>query len=244
MGDKSTQLIVEALTGAVADPAGLPLYGNKGKPGLFPMTLPARQAAQRCKDEHYIRVVATEKRGKSDVELCAITETGLAFLLNQVSPRQVLGELVHALRAREDQVGSLVAAVQKTQAGLDQLRAIVEQVLQSLASSPPTMPTNGASAHPNGSAIPHAWIEDAMKRLLRWHETHATEDCSLPELYRQVREDMPHLTVGEFHDGLRKLHGQGRIYLHPWTGPLYDIPDPSLVLMVGHEIAYYVSIRR
>jgi hypothetical protein len=244
VGDKSTQLIVEALTGAVADPAGVPLFGNKGKPGLFPWTLPARQAAQRCKDENYIRVIGSEKRGKSDVELCAITQTGLAYLLNQVSPRQVLGELVQALQAREEQVGSLVAEVQKTQANLDQLRAVVEQVLQSLASSPPTMPTNGASKHLNGSANADAWIEDAMKCLVRWHETHATEDCSLPELYRQVREEVVHLTVGEFHDGLRTLHDQGRIYLHPWTGPLYDIPDPSLVLMVGHELAYYVSIRR
>ncbi len=244
MGDKCNQLILEALTAGVAEPAGVPLFGNKGKPGLFPMTLPARQAAQRCKDEHYIRVVGSEKRGKSEVELCAITEDGLAFLLSQVSPKQVLGELVQALQAREQQIGSLVTAVQQTQAGLDQLRTLVEKVLHSLGSSSPGVSTNGTPKHHTEATTDNGLVEGAMRQLLRWHETHATEDCSLPELYRQLREGSALLTVGEFHDGLRRLHDEGRIYLHPWTGPLYDIPEPSLALMVGHEIAYYVSIRR
>ena len=44
-------------------------------------------------------------------------------------------------------------------------------------------------------------------------------------------------------DGLRKLHQQEQIYLHPWTGPLYDLPEPALALLVGHEVAYYASRR-
>ena len=55
---------------------------------------------------------------------------------------------------------------------------------------------------------------------------------------------MPGVTIGEFQDALRRLHDLGKIYLHPWTGPLYDIPEPSYALLVGHEIAYYASIRK
>src|SRR5262245_36057467 len=99
MADKSTQLILAALGRAAADPAGVPLFGSRAAPGLFAATGPARQAAQRCKDEDYVRVVRSAPRGKTVQEICAITEKGLAYLLSQVSPKQVLEDLVRALDA-------------------------------------------------------------------------------------------------------------------------------------------------
>jgi hypothetical protein len=51
------------------------------------------------------------------------------------------------------------------------------------------------------------------------------------------------VTIGQFHDGLRRLHDGATIYLHPWTGPLYELPEPRFALLVGHEIAYYASSR-
>ena len=40
------------------------------------------------------------------------------------------------------------------------------------------------------------------------------------------------------------LHETSQVYLHPWTGPLYDIPEPPYALLVGHEVAYYASVRK
>ena len=57
---------------------------------------------------------------------------------------------------------------------------------------------------------------------------------------------MPHtatLSIGQFHDGLRELHDREQVYLHPWTGPLYAMPEPAFALLIGHEIAYYASQR-
>jgi hypothetical protein len=51
------------------------------------------------------------------------------------------------------------------------------------------------------------------------------------------------LTIGHFHDTLRELHEQEKIYLHPWTGPLYEMAEPAYALLAGHEIAFYASIR-
>ena len=51
------------------------------------------------------------------------------------------------------------------------------------------------------------------------------------------------MTVGRFHDALRQLYEMNRVYLHPWTGPLYEIPEPLYALLAGHEIAYYASPR-
>jgi hypothetical protein len=72
----------------------------------------------------------------------------------------------------------------------------------------------------------------------------AGQDCPLPELYRALspREQPP--TIGEFHDCLRQLHARRQVYLHPWTGPLYTMPEPTLALLVGHEVAYYASARQ
>jgi hypothetical protein len=240
VADKSTPLILDALSRAVADPAGMPLFGNKARPGLFAATVSAREAAQHCKEASYLRVVGTEKRGKSEIEICAITEKGLTFLLEQVSPKPVLEKLVLAIQEREKQVGDLVAAAQQAHASLDQLKAIAAKLLEVISTpAPVAYPTNGT--HGNGRAADKHWLDAAMAFLTKWQEAHPTEDCSLPELYRQAAG---HLTIGEFHDGLRALHAQGRIYLHPWTGPLYDIPEPALVLMAGHEIAYYASVRK
>lgn len=251
MADKSTQLILDALSRAVAEPVGLPLFGSKAAGGLFTSTAAAKQAAQRSKDESLLQVVRVEKRGRNDVEICTITEKGIAFLLNQVSPKPVLEELVRAVEARQQQVNSLVAAAQQTQTNLDMLRAVTEKVLQTL--HPPALPLpsrngkpQGTNGHPAQPAPPPepAWPGRIMPLLHHWQATHPTEDCSLPELYRQLCQAGPAPTVGEFHDALRQLHEQGRIYLHPWTGPLYDLPEPSLALLVGHEVAYYVSVRK
>jgi hypothetical protein len=52
------------------------------------------------------------------------------------------------------------------------------------------------------------------------------------------------MSLGSFHDALRRLQDAGQIYLHPWTGPLHEIPEPPCALLVGHVVAYYASINR
>jgi hypothetical protein len=242
VADKSTQLVLEALTRAVGDPGGAPLHGGKSAPGLFPTSAAARQAAQRCKDEGYLRTVTTRARGKTVQEICAITEKGLAYLLSQVSPRQVLEDLVRALESRQAQVGELVATARQTQAGIDALRAVAEKVLAQVQQPKSAVPLPCDKSEASGNGTP-PWTTAALAELTRWQASHATEDYPLPQLYRAVRKSAPALTLGQFHDGLRRLHEEEKIYLHPWTGPLYEIPEPAYALLTGHQIAYYASLR-
>ncbi len=86
----------------------------------------------------------------------------------------------------------------------------------------------------------HSAITD---QLVAWHDGGALGDCPLPELFRRLRPNEPGLTIGLFHDRLRLLHQGGKVSLHPWTGPLYEMPAPAYALLVGHEIAYYASLR-
>jgi hypothetical protein len=83
-----------------------------------------------------------------------------------------------------------------------------------------------------------------LARLADWATSaNAGEDCPLPELYRGLTVLDPPPTIGAFHDGLRQLHADGSIYLHPWTGPLYALPEPAYALLVGHGVAYYASLK-
>lgn len=234
MADRATQLLLDGLGRAAADPGGLPLYAHKSSPGLFAATAAARPIAQRCLDEGYLHVVGGDSSGRAPVDVCALTEKGLAYLLSQLSPRQVLEDFVRVLEARHAQAGELLAAARRMQDHLEGLRATAEHVLREVAAPPPV----GRNGHG-----PEVWPAEVLSHLARRHDTGAAGDCPLPELFRHVEPSAPGLTLGRFHDGLRRLHDDGRLYLHPWTGPLYDLPEPHFALLVGHEIAYYASYR-
>lgn len=234
LGDKSALLVLEALGRAVADPGGLPLFAAKQAPGLFAATAAAKLAARQCKDEGLLHVVRVETQGKATHEICAISEKGLAYLLEQSSPRRVVEEFLRALDTRGVEFQQLQETTQRLEASLDGLRAAAERVLAHLQKPL----TNGHAA--NGS---ETWTITALSFLADRQRAGAMEDCPLPELYRKAQESSAALTIGRFHDGLRKLHQQEQIYLHPWTGPLYDVPEPALAILVGHEVAYYASRR-
>jgi len=240
LADKSTPLVLEALSRAVADPGGAPLHGTKKVAGLFPTSAAARQAAQRCKQEGYLRTITTEAQGKTVQEICALTEKGLAYLLSQASPRQVLEDLVRGLDAQQTQLGELVASARQTQVGIEALRTIAERVLSQVQQrkEPAALPHDRAEPSGNGT---QPWTAAALAELKRWQLQAPLEDYPLPDLYRAVHKRA--MTIGEFHDGLRRLQEQHQIYLHPWTGPLYEIPEPLYALLTGHEVAYYASLR-
>jgi hypothetical protein len=241
MADKSNQLLLDALNRAMAEPGGLPLFGGRKTAGLFTASALARKAAQFCKDEGLVRSLRTETRGRTTQEICAITEKGLAFLLDQASPKQALASLVHALEARGAQLSDLTDSVHRTQTAIETLKEVAAKVLQQLHERPaPALPCDKTMSNGNGADAAAKVVLDA---LTRWQTSGALEDCPLPQLYRSVCGSLPGLTVGQFHDALRRLQQSLQLYLHPWTGPMYELPEPTFALMVGHEIAYYASLR-
>ena len=194
-----------------------------------------------------MQVVESESNGRANREVCILTEQGREFLVRQANPRQVLEDLVRVLEDRQAAIGELSGSVEQMAAQIQSLRTLVEQVLPRLMEHPGN---NGAIM--NGVAIPSrpaataasdALIADVRERLAEWHAAAgASQDCPLPDLYRKL-QSTGKASVGQFHDALRQLHDDHQIYLHPWTGPLYALPEPAFALLVGHEVAYYASIR-
>lgn len=233
MADKAQQLILDGLALAVAEPEGKSLHGSKAAPGLFPTTAAGKQAAQACKDAGYLQVVRTETRGKTTSEICALTEQGMAYLTSQVSPKHVLEQLVRAVEERGRHVAQAVDAARQCQATFESLKQHVAKTLTQVQQQPAIPGANGA-----------AWKTEALAYLAKWQDKKPNEDCPLPDLFDHARQALPSLTLGQFHDGLRRLHDEGQVYLHPWTGPLYEIPDPACALLIGHAVAYYASRRK
>jgi hypothetical protein len=210
-------------------------------PGLFATSTSARQAAESCKQNDYLRVVRTDTRGKAKHEVCTLTDKGLGYLLSQSSPKKVLETLVQALETRQQELAQLTAATQRMAASLDALKASAEKVMSAVAKSDLAVTHARWLDRAKENGTPGDLCPTLLAHLARWHSAAPAEDCPLPELYRRLRPAA--VTIGQFHDGLRTLHDRAQVYLHPWTGPLHEIPDPALALMVGHALAYYASPR-
>jgi hypothetical protein len=231
LADKSTRLIHDALARAAAEPEGYPLLAGKSESGLFPSTALARAAAERAKANGLLEVVRAEVRGKLTREICMITEKGRDYLTRRADPREVLEDFVRVLESRQTDMRDLSNAACQMRQSLQGIQAVVTELLPRLTQS------NG---HP---APADSLTADLKARLAEWHASAgASEDCPLPELYRRLEASVAP-TIGQFHDCLRQLHDEQMIYLHPWTGPLYAMPDPAFALLIGHEVAYYASIR-
>jgi len=277
VADKSNQMVLSALSLAVAHTSGLPLFASKATPGLFPANAAGKQAAQRCQEDGFLRQAAPgpeaaasegdgqptpQKKAKGNAERWLLTDKGVEFLFAQVSPRQMLEDLVRVLEVRQCETRELVSLARNMQQDVEALRQNTERVLQLVVS--PADPSGkeggslgnlssrfqqflgGAASRPaadNAGTSTQPIATLVRQYLRRWENSGTSEDCCLPELFRQLKEQVAGLTLGQFHDGLRQMHKQEQVYLHPWTGPLYDLPEPPAALLIGHEVAYYASLR-
>lgn len=253
MADKLTQQITDAVARAAAHPDGLPLLTTKSEPGLFPNTTAGKNVSQKCLADGLLTVIGTETKGKAPRERYGLTEAGWDFLLAEVNPKQVLEDFVRVLESRQGEVGELLDTARRMADSLQGLKEAVSRVLPAVSMSRAPDPfgrevISGTESRINGDCTlrdttPLAELESMiLARLADWSGT-AGEDCPLPELYRSLSLLDPPPTIGEFHDCLRKLLADGALYLHPWTGPLYAMPEPAYALLAGHNVSYYASPR-
>lgn len=228
MADKSARILMSALSRAALAPHGTPLFASRTQPGLFPSSAAARRIAEAACRDGLIRRIAADPKGKADADLFAATNAGLEMLRQQADIQQVLEDLARTIDSRQVQIAELMAIARQTQAETKALKQLLEQMAAD----------RGAKVERQSE-----WFSDAMTRLSQWEDGGAAGDYPLSELYRELQSQDPSLTIGRFHDGLRELHDRGDVYLHPWTGPLHALPEPAVALLIGHEIAYYASLR-
>jgi hypothetical protein len=221
LADRLAALMLDGVTRAARSPDGLPLVGSRQDPGLFPPTATGRQAANEA-----CRLGLLVRQPPTDSDSFVITDYGLTYLLEESTPRQVLEDVARAIESRGEQLSALVKQTAELRSEWQGLQRLTANLTAKLDQS--------------RSALSNDGFQELRDVLKDWR---ASGDYPLPELFRQWSAKHPGGSIGRFHDHLRRMHDEHAIYLHPWTGPLYALPEPAYALLVGHEVAYYASLR-
>jgi hypothetical protein len=212
MSIASESMIREGLSKAALYPDGLDIHSSKGSLGLFLSNKNGKAACIQCLNEGWIQNLDDSSKAK-------ITDEGWSRLRKDPRLDLVLSDWLRLLDTWKDQERAILQRVKENIARLDHLSEALNRLLSS---------------------------EDSQIDLpIEMHMKHLSEngmDVPLPQLWESIRIHYPRLTLGEFHDSLRRLRTENRIHLHAWTGPLQEIPCPDVALMAGHDIAYYASL--
>jgi hypothetical protein len=250
---------LEAIERALADPSPRKLHGTKGNPGIFlASSAVAKAAAQRCLDLGLLAPCG-EQRTKSKVTpLYGIAPAGVQYLLEH-DPLQRL------LAATQDGVTRLAQTsvdCQQTLARMQQQVTKLQEAVHNAASrlQPPdiekmlaavsvardaaaTGPAAGSRAgSPASSAGTNAELDAALLQYLQQHKRQAPlRPLDLPQLFRLAQSRQPALSLGSFHDVVRRLADARQLRLSPFTQAMYQLPEPQYAMIVGREIMYYVE---
>ncbi|MFO0946625.1 MAG: hypothetical protein U1D30_11865 [Planctomycetota bacterium] len=218
----SDESVCAVLRRLFAGPEPMRVFSSGQTPGLFPSNAVAnRRLLESILDMGFVELSDAGSE-------CRLTESGRSWLLEKESPRVLLEDLLRASELQGDELRRMSMTLEEMRGQFQRQSGEIRAVLGSLAGEVNLPRTD-------------QWIET----LLANHEhTASAADRSLAELFFDLRRTSPRLTVGQFHDAIRSLHEAGRIRLSPWTGPLYQLPEPGLALLIGHEVLYYVRLGR
>jgi hypothetical protein len=225
------------------------LYRSGKLDGLFPgRTGHGGAAAAQALREGLLEVVRTETKGKTTIEWVRVTPRGVDFLHEHESPLRALHELRAALRHAQQQdlpawlgglreaLGELNARLTVEAEGWTQRLLTLEQrvgeSLRRLEASGPLLPREVIESVP--------WAIDALNYLDRRRRSGAPAECALPELFAAVVRHHPDLSIGAFHEGLRRLHEHRALLLAPAASPA-DLTQPEFALFDGADVFYFAA---
>jgi hypothetical protein len=223
VADKQT-IILHALSIALESNKVWPLFNKKGVQGLFPLSAPGKEAAKYSIEKQFFKLVGHTT--KSFSESVAITAIGARALLEGLKVTRLLENATDIMRASHENAD--VDSNTEEIHFYERIEKAVGEILKRL---------NSSNSKELVAVEKHIFLV-----LKEWSDEGRIGDCQLNYIYQKTLSLCPGITPGAFHDGLRGLSQKKLVELHPWTGPLYEIPQPELAMMSGHEIACYASL--
>lgn len=233
------------LAKALADPTPRLLLGTASVPGFFKGSAQAtRAAAKLCEERQWL--VPSEEwvgKGRTRKQKYRLSPAGVEAVLRHSETAVLLRGLATDLRKQsdtlqsmQDQIGQLLShrrplADVVAQLALRVEPPDVEAVLRRLQTPSPAAPPAAAD-----------WQEQVVRLAAEQRQRDRFQPATLPQLFAQLRQTRPELTLGQFHDGLRRLRDQGRIRLTPYTRALATIADAGAALFLDGEVMYYVEL--
>lgn len=195
-----------------------------GKPGDERLVATRSNVVTRALEALQERRLIEKLETANGESQCRLTAEGRQWVLAIESPKDLLCDALRVCESHADRLGRLAAEFAALRDNMLALADIVRPLCVS------------AAMDDGERMIVDALSEDALKKQ--------PSAPTLPQLFERMRARRADLTIGQFHDVVRWLHARGRLRLAPWTGPLYQLPEPTLALLVGHEVLYYVELQR
>jgi hypothetical protein len=246
--DKVTQILIDAIKQAAAEPGEQRLFRAGKLPGVFPSRLGLNaQAAEQALRDGLLERVRTEEKGKTNIDWVRLTPKATDFLHQHESPVRMMDELRAVLQMTQENVPVWMTEIrqqlnalgqrltEEVQAITQRLGVLSQRVLEALNRAGAAAPIPAADA---AAVVP--WGAEAVGYLDKRRAGGVLNSCPMPELFAAVKEKVPELTVKDFHDGLRKLHTRGLLRLLPFDGP-DGPPEPEYALLDGASTYYLVA---
>jgi hypothetical protein len=249
MADRLNDMLLDALKTALAAPAEERLFRAGKLSGLFAGRVGVMaEAAGKALKDGLLEITRTETKGKAVIEWAKITPRGVEFLHQHESPVRALHELRDILHTTKQGMPAWVAEMrqslenlggridedsQKFAAKLDALSQRIEEALRRLETKGPNLPPTVTTAAP--------WATEALTYLDHRRLTGANGHCPLPELFAAMAAHNPDLSIGSFHDGLRRLQRERVLRLAPFEGAPNELPQPEYAVLDGATLLYYAT---
>jgi len=232
------KLALQALSQALAGPGSMVLHASKGKPGFFASAAAAaKQAAQYCVDKGWLEPTGKfEATGKSRKELFRITPAGIQETLANSEPVVLLQGILDNFQ----QFAGLKAKVEEALDSLKKQEGLIRTLHDRLR--PPDFKALLANVGnpPQPTSAPTFPSQNVLNHLADYQRQSPYAHCPLPDLFHKVAEPAG-LSIGQFHDGLRRMVQEKKIRLHPFTGAAYQLQEEQYALVAGQEIKYYAE---
>jgi hypothetical protein len=249
MGNKVTEILVDALKQALAEPMEQRLYKSGKLDGLFASRTGVNgEAATQALQGGLLEILRTETKGKITTEWVRPTARATEFLHQHESPVQALKDLQAILQTNRQSLplwlaemqGELVTLANRVgeaaRAWGHRLEALSEQVEQSLRR------IEAVGSPVQGDIGPDSpWAVEILTYLDRRRAGGAKGDCPLPELFGSLHGKHAELSVPAFHDTLRRLQDRKAVRLLPFNGSPQEITEPEYALVDGTDVLYFVA---
>lgn len=217
MAAKSTEdWMLEALERASVDPTPLKLHGTKANPGIFlSKAAGAQAAADRCLKDDLLQQVGEVKKGRTITELYTITPKGIEYVLQRAMVPRLLDAILNVAEHNNHLVEQCQQSLDGLQKQAQHLQGVVEQVASRV--QPPDVEQivqRLAQHHDHRQPVAESNGVADILAYIQAHRAHnPLHSCPLPDLFRQCQSQVPSLTIGQFHDDLRRLAREHRIRL-------------------------------
>lgn len=141
--------------------------------------------------------------------------------------------------------GQVLAALPSTATNPAPIFTAIDTALAKLQPTIMRVPLIEATASPPAPQLPPPppappITEEIVAFVIDWAKAR-TVGPPFDEIMKHLRARHPNLSVGEFHDALRKLASghPARLKLSGWSKTIHELPEPELALFVKHTVTYY-----